>query len=1242
MKKFTGFLFLLTIFYQGTGIAQSATKGQGGSSGSSWTIKQPFQRDVFIENKGQFSQEERKAVGSKIVYYTHKGSLHLYFTPSGLIMRKDSVYKVEGNDETGDEHEDGMRNLRVMHQFTKMQWVGCNPSAKLEVENETPDYFTFPNHDDKTGKSGIMAHAWTKLTSKNIYNGIDIEFFYPEDKGGIEYNIVVHPGADPKLVKMTYSGSSLALNGNNLTINTGWDKITDHAPTAKDGNGNAVPVSFALNANMASFHIGSYDKTKTLVIDPWMTLTSLGGSNLAYDLGYDYLWNAYVYGGGVSNFYELQKYSSTGALLWTYIANNFTYLYVSGYFYGGMCTDHKTGTSYMCEGFNPGAGGDRVAQVNYAGIQTALLTTGNVDEMWRIGYDYCNDQLVIIEGGGQSANSYAAILDTNCTTLQNKNILNANIIWDQSLLGFDNNGQCYVGTSTMVFGNGYNNQLCKLPLPTLTPTTWQVSDLHNFIEITNISYYPPLSGYVVGNGFNGLVATPSFVITYDGGKMRQWNASTGVIRDSATVSGTSNAWGGVDIDCQGNVYCGNNKSVSIYDSNMNSIGSIPLNNTVYAVLVAPNGNIYASGNGYVQCVAGGPKLVTATYTPAGCACTGSATAHPCGTGPFTYLWSNGATTQTISNMCSGIYTVTVTTGTCIKLTDTAIVNLGAGGGFAATVTSVNPSCATSGSATANPTGGHPPYTYQWSNGSTTSSDTGLIAGNYYVLIWDSTGCKDSLTVTLTNSGAPTVKITPAIDTICQGSSDTLVASGAVTYTWLPATGLSCTTCPNPTASPTITTTYTVTGDSNGCKATAMATVTVLPPPVITIKAVPDTVCVGNPSQLTAKGGISYVWAPSTGLSCTNCANPIATPSVTTTYTVIVTDAHGCTNASSITVYTAAGPTLNVSKNKSICPGQTLTLNAIGTGTTYNWQPGNYSTPNITVSPTVTTTYTVTLADGCGIATAYVTVNVNPAPIPSISADVMAGCAPLCVQFRNRSTISSGGILGYTWNFGNGDTADIKTPVECYYKPGVYTVDMTITSDSGCSATLKVLDMITVYSHPNAAFTTSPNPATMLQPTIEFADQSSDAYGIAYWNWTFGDATDSVRYTQNASHTYADTGTYCARLIITNNKSCADTATNCLIIGPLYTLYIPDAFSPNGDGKNDEFRAYGNDVKTFEMYIFDRWGMQLFHSNDISNGWNGKLKTNGVICQEDTYVYLINVTDSKNEKHSYLGKVNLIK
>ncbi len=534
--------------------------------------------------------------------------------------------------------------------------------------------------------------------------------------------------------------------------------------------------------------------------------------------------------------------------------------------------------------------------------------------------------------------------------------------------------------------------------------------------------------------------------------------------------------------------------------------------------------------------------------------------------------------------------------------------------------------------------------YMWSTGSTDSTFTitPTVTTTYSVVI-ATAGCNKDTSIKVTVDPAINLTVSPTSPGACASGSVTLTASGANTYTWVPNTGLSCYTCASPVATPTATTVYTITGTANGCSSVITDTVKVFTVPVITVSSSPDSICTGDSVQLTASStiaGTTYIWSPTTGLSCTTCSNPYAKPTGTTVYTATGTDADGCSAFASVSVFVSPLPALSVSPNMSICPGKTVTLYASGNGITYTWSPGGETGPSLTVTPAYTQTYTVTMTSGCGSVSASVTVTVNPQPIPSFYSNINAGCVPLCTQFHNTSTIASGFIATTSWSFGTGDTSNANNPIYCFQNAGAYSIILTTTSDSGCSSTLSVNDLINVYNHPNPAFTASPQPTTMLQPTVNFTNNSTDAYGIIGWNWTFGDATDSTAYSQNAIHTYQDTGTYCATLTVTNLHGCTDSVTNCIVISPDYCLYIPDAFSPNGDGVNDVFKVVGNDVKSFEMYIFDRWGLQLFHTTDISTGWNGTKA--GGICQEDAYVYLINVYDTKDKKHAYMGTLQLIK
>ena len=267
----------------------------------------------------------------------------------------------------------------------------------------------------------------------------------------------------------------------------------------------------------------------------------------------------------------------------------------------------------------------------------------------------------------------------------------------------------------------------------------------------------------------------------------------------------------------------------------------------------------------------------------------------CGIAPYTFRWNDGTTNQTDTGLCAGVYTVTVTDAACPPRTDTATVSVTGEGGFSATSIDTNPNCGLrKGSAYANVLGGHIPYTFSWSNGSTNQKDTGLIAGSYTCIITDNAGCRYRISLTLINPTAPDIKIVPDLDSICDGGSIGLAASGAGphgTYVWTPAgSGLSCYNCPNPTASPTATVTYTVVGsDSNGCTNTATSTVKVKPSPSPVITG-PDTACSGSSITLSATGGGTYTWAP--GGATTSSITVVAT----STQTYSVTASNGACNS----------------------------------------------------------------------------------------------------------------------------------------------------------------------------------------------------------------------------------------------------------------------------------------------------------------------------------------------------------
>jgi gliding motility-associated-like protein len=267
----------------------------------------------------------------------------------------------------------------------------------------------------------------------------------------------------------------------------------------------------------------------------------------------------------------------------------------------------------------------------------------------------------------------------------------------------------------------------------------------------------------------------------------------------------------------------------------------------------------------------------------------------------------------------------------------------------------------------------------------------------------------------------------------------------------------------------------------------------------------------------------------------------------------------------------------------------------------------------------------------------VTVTVNPLPVVNFSLLPPVGCVPLEVSFAD-STLTDPGSY-YSWNFGDGHTDTLyHNPVHTYYEPGTYYVSLTVTTQFGCVGSLTLNDAVNVYDLPVAAFTPDPARTTILNPRITFYDQSYDAIS---WQWDFGDGTGNS-FEQNPWHTYQDTGTYKITLYVSNQYGCRDTAWENLIIDGDFTIYVPNAFSPNGDGVNETFLPQGIGIHNLEMIIFDRWGKKVYVSSSSVNGWDGRHMNNDEPCVQDVYVYLIRATDLFARDHEFTGRVTLVR
>lgn len=502
-------------------------------------------------------------------------------------------------------------------------------------------------------------------------------------------------------------------------------------------------------------------------------------------------------------------------------------------------------------------------------------------------------------------------------------------------------------------------------------------------------------------------------------------------------------------------------------------------------------------------------------------------------------------------------------------------------------------------------------------------------------------CNATGTIEVTVNPYPVISVSPATATICEGETQTFTASGAAAFTWSPGTGLSSTTDDVVDANPSTTTTYQVIGSDAGCNDTIDVTLTVNPVPVTIVS--PDvTICSGTSTPLIAGGANTYVWSPTTGLSSGTNPNVTANPGTTTTYTVTGTSIN-CSSNADVTVTVNPTPTVGILPlTYAYCEGGSVDLEAYGADT-YVWSPATglsaTTGANVTANPTVTTSYTITGTSlGC-IDDETITVTVYPNPVVDFSASDTVGCQPLCVDFTNNSTISSGNIAGYFWTLGDGTTSTATTLSHCYNDTGIYTVELTATSDNNCVTKLTKQGYITVNPLPVANFNFTPETASILDPTIQFTEQSN---GATEWYWYFGDGDSINNLITTPEHVYPTTqhGTYTARLLVVNQFGCTDETTHDVVITPVVTLYIPNAFSPNSNRINDNFYAYGEGITEFEMVVFNRWGEYLFRSQDLNVGWDGTF--NGVEVPNDVYVYVVNYVGVDDSNGTKRGMVTVVK
>ena len=539
------------------------------------------------------------------------------------------------------------------------------------------------------------------------------------------------------------------------------------------------------------------------------------------------------------------------------------------------------------------------------------------------------------------------------------------------------------------------------------------------------------------------------------------------------------------------------------------------------------------------------------------------------TGATSYTWSSGlsSTTGSIVTATPGattIYTVTSGVGTCTSSTTSSVTVASV---LSITVPSVGICSGSTATLSAN---GASTYTWLPMNVTGTTTTVSPTTNTTYTVNGSSGACTGSTAVNVNVTTIPTISVNNA--TICASTSTVLTASGATSYTW--SNGVTTnTTLVSPTINPT---SFTVTGSTNGCTNTAVSTISVIPSPIITVNS--STICSGGTATLTATGATSYTW--SSGLSSTTGSIVTGNPSSTNVYTV-TGSAGACTSTITSTI-NVIPPVTITSNSASICIGNSATLIVSG-ATTYTWLPMNVTGNTIAVSPIINTTYTVNGTNGT--CTGSTVVNVNVISIPTISVNNATVCA------GTASILTVIGATNYTWS--NGATSN------------------TISVAPNTSSTYSVIGSVnTCTSSITSTVFVNPAPTITISSDITIVKGESTTLnvvgtGITY-SWT---PTNALSCTACLSPiaSPAVTTQYCINTFI---GSC--TTASCVIVTVEPACYsnadygAPNAFTPNGDGINDEFclKGWNECTTSFYIAIYNRWGEKVYDSNDAAFCWDG--------------------------------------
>lgn len=473
----------------------------------------------------------------------------------------------------------------------------------------------------------------------------------------------------------------------------------------------------------------------------------------------------------------------------------------------------------------------------------------------------------------------------------------------------------------------------------------------------------------------------------------------------------------------------------------------------------------------------------------------------------------------------------------------------------------------------------------------------------------------SIVVTIIAPPVPSIAMQPAI---CPGASTQLFASDGLSWAWFPAQTVNDSTLQAPTVTPEGPTTYAVIVES----ICGFDTATVHVPWLVPVGSAGDdvSVCAGSGSALLATGGGTYLWSPPETLNDPTLAAPTATPLDTTEYSVIITTPDGCLVHDTLVALVYTTLPVPALVDTAVCLGSSIQLLA-PIGATYSWRPApgiaDLGIRNPVVVPTTPTWYVVAVQNGCGTLVDSALVDVHVLQV--LAGPDTTVCPGQPVQFH-----ASPGVV-HAWSPVTGlDDPASATPVCVVDAAMQYTVHMT--DVFGCTGS----DSLRVTTHPQ------PTVMALWEQVLELGHTAQLlAVGDGTFIWRPG---SSLSDSTIAAPLAAPERTTTYTVTLTDANGCTATDDVTLIIPG--SLFVPNTFTPNNDGYNDAFGAWGMDIVAIQLDVFDRWGKLIWSTSQLEARWDGRY--GGQDAPVDTYVWKLHATEVSGNTYDRTGHVTLVR